>query len=197
MRGQAWPWIVAIALSFQASAGNAGAQEEGPGFVEHFLLFRSMATGDSANAEQLERCAEHFADRGFALARGSDLDYRVWGIEVDESSGLITDHNAEDLGPGFLCSVLPALDGPAPAQSYAYMDFPGLPEIEVEGPCRPNGTINSGETFWHCKLEVLPDATKGIYGGFISTNSVLVLGGGETQWPTGSVWTGYVVEATP
>lgn len=185
-------WIFAAGLL--ASHGGAGAEPGAP-FVEHHLLFRSMATGESANEEQLERCAAHFADRGLVVTSGSDLDYRVWGIGIDPGSGLITDHNAVDLGPGFLCSRLPALDGASVAQSYAYMEFPGFGEIEVEGPCNPTATLNTGETFWHCKLEILPDATKGIYGGFVSTNSVLVLGGGDVQWNTGSVWTGYLVEA--
>ena len=192
MRRGACPAILAAFLVLELARTVAGA-EEGIPYVEHHVLFRSMATGRAANPEQLARCEEFFADRR-AVTRGSDLDYRVWGIGIDPASGLITDHNAEDLGPGFLCSVLPAPDGGV-AQSYAYMKFPGLPEFEVEGPCNPTATYNTGETFWHCKLEVLPDAARGIYGGFIGTNSVLVLGGGDTQWPTGSVWIGTIVEA--
>jgi hypothetical protein len=181
--------VLALALAPSVAAG-----EEGVPYVEHHMMFRSMATGGAANQEQLARCARFFADRR-SVTGGSNLDYRVWGIEIDPASGLITDHNAEDLGPGFLCSRLPAPDGVAAAQSYAYMKFPGLPEFEVEGPCNPTATVNTGETFWHCKLNVVPDATRGIYGGFIGTNSVLLLGTENTQWPTGSIWIGYIVEA--
>ncbi|HVL34016.1 MAG TPA: hypothetical protein VM600_10625 [Actinomycetota bacterium] len=161
-------------------------------YVEHHMFFRSMATGNSANPQQLARCQAHMADRTFAV-RGSNLDYRVWSVEVAQESGLIVNHNGTDMGPGFLCSILPDLETSSEARSYAYMEFPGLPEIEVEGPCKPTATVNTGETFWHCKLHVLPNAANGVYGGVLSTNSVLLIGASNTQWPTGSVWTGYVV----
>lgn len=185
-------FATATAIALVLGVTGAPASPGASGFVTHHMLFRSMATGKGANAEQLARCEKHVADRTFAI-RGSDLDYRVWAMDIASDSGLIVDHNATDLGPGFLCSILPDLAGPDVARSYAYMEFPGLPEIEVEGPCRPTATANSGETFWHCKLEVLPNAATGVVGGFLATNSVLVLGGNQTQWPTGSLWTGYLV----
>jgi hypothetical protein len=162
---------------------------------EHHLMFRSKATGLPANAAQTARCDAHFADRP-SVQTGSRLDYRVWGIEVDPATGLVTNDTAEDLGPGFLCSVAPASpDAGLAFQSYGYMTLGTLPEIEFEGPCRSVPTVDEGELFFNCKLAVLPDATKGIYGGFLSTNSVL--NQGTPGWPTGSIWTGYVVEVAP
>jgi hypothetical protein len=159
-------------------------------------MFRSRATGKAGNAEQERRCEAHFADRGFRTESISRLDYRVWGIEVDPTTGLITNHAARDLGPGYMCSIAPPQEAVAGFQTYTNIQFPGLPELELEGQCRPTATRNNGELFFSCKLEILPDATKGIYGGFVSTNSVLNPLDAD-GWPTGSVWTGYLVEEAP
>lgn len=157
----------------------------------HEVLFRSMATGAAANDTQRARCAEHIAGRTYA-ARGTDLDYRVYGMGIAEGSGLVVEHQREDLGPGFMCTMLPDATSPDVARAYAYFELPAFGEIEIEGPCRPNATVNSGETFWHCRLDVLPNPAAGIVGGSIATNSVLVLGNATTQFRTGSIWIGYI-----
>jgi hypothetical protein len=185
--------LLAIALSLAAAALPARAEAD---YVEHFLMFRSKATGNTASAEQTRRCTEHFADRNVSSGAISQLDYRVWGIEVARDTGLIVNDTAQDLGPGYLCSVAPSPEGVVAAQSYGYITLPGFAEIEFEGPCRPVPTVNSGETFFNCKWQVLADATKGIYGGFVSTNSVLNVAG-VPGWPTGSIWTAYLVEGAP
>ena len=157
----------------------------------HEVLFRSMATGRAADDVQRARCAEHIEGRTYAT-RGSDLDYRVYGMGIAEGSGLVVEHQREDLGPGFMCTMVPDTIGPDGARAYAYFEMPSFGEIEVEGPCRPNATVNSGETFWHCRLDVLPDPAAGIVGGSIATNSVLVIGPQQTQFKTGSLWIGYI-----
>jgi hypothetical protein len=127
-----------------------------------------------------------------------ELDAELFSFAVDPANGLVDDtrDHLVRVGPGFLC-LAPSPDG-LRLDSYGFAVLEGLAaplELEFAGPCDLAPVpAQPGAAFFNCKLDVLPDLTRGILGGFATSNSIVNPKNLVPGNPTGSVWTVYVIE---
>ena len=122
-----------------------------------------------------------------------ELDADLFAVGIDTTTGRVINENIGRIGPGFICAT--SSGGGNRFDAYAFATIGALPEVELVGPCDlVPVAAQPGAAFFNCKLLVARDTDNGIIGGFASSNSVVNPGDVVPGNPTGSLWTGYIVE---
>lgn len=181
--------LLAFAIATVSATAAEAAGQDGPG---SFYMFRTRDTTEPATAAQNANCKSYFGTVRYSTII-TRLNAALYSPATDPATGRIVDQTAAPLGPGFICSAPGAnLDGIL--EAYAYTALPGMGTVYANGPCSPEPVFPApGAIVASCRLKPRPDASVGVTGGLITSNSIV----NQTpdtapDTPTGSVWTAYI-----